>query len=107
MPDAQEESKTIVEQFWARMGTNDFHAAAELLHDDYALEWPQSGERIHGRANFAAVNEHYPAAGRWTFAVNRVIAEGNEVVTDVTVTDGVTTGRAITFSKVHEGKIVR
>jgi ketosteroid isomerase-like protein len=71
------------------------------------LEWPQSGERIRGRANFVAVNEHYPAAGRWRVTVHRLIAEGNEVVSEVTVTDGVLTARAITFSTVREGRIMR
>jgi ketosteroid isomerase-like protein len=78
-----------------------------LLHDEYVLEWPQSGERIRGRANFVAVNEHYPAAGRWRVAVRRLIAEGDEVVSEVEVTDGVLTARAITFSTVREGRIAR
>jgi limonene-1,2-epoxide hydrolase len=55
-----ENSKRVVEHFWADMQANDFKAAGGFLHDDYLLEWPQSGERIRGRANFVAVNENYP-----------------------------------------------
>ncbi len=102
-----DDSKQIVERFWATMQTNDFKAAGELLHDDYVLEWPQSGERIRGRANFVAINEHYPAAGRWVFTIHRIIAEGSEVVSEVTVTDGAIIGRVITFSTVRDGKIAR
>ena len=102
-----QDSKQIVEGFWAAMQTNDFKAAGEFLHDDYILEWPQSGERIRGRANFVAVNEHYPAHRRWEFTVHRIIAEGDEVVSDVGVTDSAITGRAITFSTLHTGKILR
>jgi limonene-1,2-epoxide hydrolase len=101
------ESKQIVTQFWEAMHTNNFRAAAELLDDSYLLEWPQSGERIRGPANFIAVNEHYPAAGRWHFTIHRLIGEGAEVVSDVSVTDGVITGRAITFSTVRDRKIVQ
>jgi ketosteroid isomerase-like protein len=101
-----EESKQIVERFWATMQTNDFKAVGELLHDDYTLEWPQSGERIRGRANFVAVNENYPAHGRWEFTIHGIIAEGNEVVSDVDVTDGIVKGRVITFSTIKEGKIL-
>jgi len=101
-----EKCKQRVEGFWAAMQTNDFKLAGELLHDDYVLEWPQSGERIRGRANFAAINEHYPAHGRWEFRINHIVAEGKQVVTDVGVTDGVITGRVITFSTVRDGKIV-
>lgn len=100
-------NRQVVKQFWAAIHDNDFHAAGELLHDEYMLDWPQSGERIQGRANFVAVNEHYPAAGPWRVTVHRLIAEGNEVVSEVTVTDGAQTGRAITFSTVREGRIVR
>ena len=39
--------------------------------------------------------------------VHRLIAEGDEVVSEVTVTDGVVTARAITFSTVREGRIAR
>ena len=106
MPANSEENKQIVERFWATMQTNDFKAAGELLHDDYTLEWPQSGERIRGRANFVTINQNYPAHGRWQFAIQRIIAEGNEVVSDVDVTDGVITARVITFSTIQEGKIV-
>ncbi|HJR78494.1 MAG TPA: nuclear transport factor 2 family protein [Anaerolineales bacterium] len=106
MTDIEQESRRIVEGFWAAMQTNDFKAAGEFLHDQYVLEWPQSGERIRGRANFVSINENYPAHGRWEFRVQRIIAEGNQVVSDVGVTDGTITGRAITFSTVRDGKIV-
>jgi ketosteroid isomerase-like protein len=101
------DSKRVVEEFWAAMQTNDFKAAGEFLHDDYVLEWPQSGERIRGRANFIAINENYPAHGRWEFTLHRILAEGDEVVSDVGVTDGVVTGKAITFSTIRDGKILR
>lgn len=100
-------ARDIVAQFWATMNSNDWRAAAELFHDDYVLEWPQTGERIIGRENFAAINAHYPAAGRWRFTVNSLIAEGDTVVTDVTVTDGAVVATAITFSTVRDGRISR
>jgi ketosteroid isomerase-like protein len=107
MPGNSETSKQIVEGFWAAMRANDFRLAGEFLHDDYVLDWPQSGERVCGRENFVAINENYPAHGRWKFEIHRIIAEGDQVVSDVEVTDGAITGRAITFSTIHEGKILR
>jgi ketosteroid isomerase-like protein len=107
MTDTPPNNKQIVEKFWAAMQSNDFKAASEFLHDDYVLEWPQSGEQIRGRENFVAVNTNYPAHGRWEFTIHRMLAEGDEVVSDVGVTDGVITGRAITFSTIQEGQIVQ
>jgi limonene-1,2-epoxide hydrolase len=106
MTNPAQNNKQVIEAFWAAMQTNDFKAAGEFLHDDYILEWPQSGEQIRGRANFVAINEHYPAHGRWEFTIHRIIAEGDEVVSDVDVTDGVITGRVITFSIIQDKKII-
>jgi len=98
-------NKQILENFWETMETNDFHAASQLLRDDYTLEWPQSGERILGRDNFAAINTNYPAEGKWHFEINHILAERDMVVTDVSVTDGKVIGRAITFSTIRDEKI--
>lgn len=97
----------LVNEFYRRMNTNDFRSAAELLSDGYVLEWPQSRELIRGRDRFVAVNEEYPAHGPWRFTVNRLVGTATEVVTDVSVTDGVQEARAITFTTVAQGEIVK
>lgn len=90
-------AKKIVLTYWQAMGSNDFFAASKYLSDDFRCEWPQSNEVIKGRDNFANLNSHYPANDSWTFQVNSIIAEENQVVTDVTISDGTRTDRAITF----------
>ena len=99
--------RAVVERFWAAMAANDFRAAAAILHDDYVPEWPQSGERVRGRDNFVAVNEHYPAAGPWRITLRRIVADQGAVATEAEVSDGVRRDRAITFSELREGRIVR
>lgn len=89
------------------MQTNDFRRAGEFLHDDYILEWPQSGERVRGRTNFILINENYPAHGSWAFTILELVAENDRVVSHVEVTDGTITARAITFSTIRDGKIWR
>jgi ketosteroid isomerase-like protein len=102
-----EECREVIGRFWTVMNTNDFPAVGRLLHDDFLLEWPQSGERIRGAANYIAMNEHYPAAGPWRFTVNRLLADGSTGVSDVTVTDGERVDRAVTFFEVRDGRICR
>lgn len=99
--------KQVLENFWAAMATNDFFKAAEWLHDDFVLEWPQSGERIRGRANFAALNTAYPSDGVWRFTIHSLIAEDDTVVNDVSVTNGTLHDRVITFSTVRDGRILK
>lgn len=100
-----ETTHRIVTKFWEAMQANDWAAAAVLFADDYVLHWPQSGERIRGAANFVAINSAYPAAGRWRFTVERLVVEGEQAVTDIVVSDGAVTARAITFTTVRDGRI--
>ena len=80
-------SKEVVKRFWSLMQSNDFASVGEVLSDDFVLEWPQSGERIRGRENYGRMNQEYPAHGVWKFTINRLLVDGDEAVTDVSVTD--------------------
>jgi ketosteroid isomerase-like protein len=95
----------IVADFWQLMMSNDFRRVGAVLADDFVLEWPQSKERIRGRDNFAAINEQYPAHGRWTFTINKLVGDDCEAVSDVSVTDGVLEARAVSFFTVEAGLI--
>ncbi len=97
----------LVAAFWKRMHSNEFRSVGELLSDDFVLDWPQSQERIRGRDNFAAMNEEYPARGRWQFTVNTIVGNDDEAVSDVSVTDGVRSDRVISFFAVDGGKIIK
>jgi ketosteroid isomerase-like protein len=97
----------IIQEFWRLMATNDFGSVSGVLSDDFVLEWSQSKERIRGAHNFARMNAEYPAAGAWRFTINRLVAVEGEGVTDVTVTDGVRTDRAISFFTVERGRITK
>jgi ketosteroid isomerase-like protein len=97
--------EAIIRQFWTLMASNDFHATAAVLADDFTLEWPQSGERIRGAHKFAEMNAQYPAHGRWTFRIDALIADQTHAVSEVAVSDGVVHARAISFFTVNGGKI--
>lgn len=97
----------VVREFWRLMGANDFNAVGDVLANDFVLEWPQTRERIRGPERFAQMNSEYPAHGRWSFTINRFVSDQSQVVSDVTVTDGVQTARAISFFEVSGGKIAR
>jgi ketosteroid isomerase-like protein len=97
----------VVHEFWRLMATNDFHAVGSVLATDFVLEWPQTKERIRGAERFARMNQEYPANGRWQFSINRIIGGEAEAVSDVTVSDGARTDRAISFFTVARGKVTR
>jgi ketosteroid isomerase-like protein len=97
----------IVHLYWHLMESNDFESVRTVLAESFVLEWPQSGERIRGGANFARMNREYPAKGPWRFSINRLFGSGEQVVSDVNVTDGAMQARALSFFEVSEGKITR
>jgi hypothetical protein len=89
------------------MATNDFHSVAAVLAPEFVVEWPQSKERIRGAERFARMNHAYPAHGPWRFMLNRLVGSKSEAVSDVTVTDGLQTARAISFFSIAKGKVTR
>ncbi|NRF25673.1 nuclear transport factor 2 family protein [Vibrio coralliilyticus] len=100
-------AKEIVNAFWQAMQSNDFYKASEWLSEDFECVWPQSSEKIVGRDNFAALNTNYPSHGIWTFEIHSIVCEGEKVVTDVSITDGTQSARAITFHTVVNGLIAK
>lgn len=98
----------VVSEYWRLMATNDFAAVSAVLAPEFVLEWPQSRERIRGPANYARMNLEYPSQSRdWRFQIHRLIADGDQVTTLVSVTDGQQGGDAISFFTVVDGKITR
>jgi ketosteroid isomerase-like protein len=101
--------RQVVETLWQAFNALDFEAAAAVLHEDFICEWPQSQERIRGKANFIAVNQAYP--GQWTIRILKAVACGQEVVTEVEVDlikpDGAQQlDRAVSFFTLRDGKII-
>jgi ketosteroid isomerase-like protein len=97
----------VVRRFWDLMASNDFRSVGAVLAEDFILEWPQSNERIRGAERFALMNEEYPAHGRWSFTINRLVGGEGEAVSEVSITDGTQSARAISFFTVAHGKIKR
>lgn len=97
----------VVREFWRLMATNEFTAVGTILAPEFVLEWPQSNERIRGAERFARMNIEYPSHGPWQFTVHRLFGTETEAVSEVTVTDGVQTAKALSFFTVSHGKITR
>jgi ketosteroid isomerase-like protein len=53
-------NREVVERFVEAMNQEDLDRAEQYLAEDVVEDYPQSGERIRGRANRRAVVENYP-----------------------------------------------
>jgi ketosteroid isomerase-like protein len=56
----ERDTHATIERFWRAHELGDPDALAAELHDDVVVFWPQSGERILGKANLDAINRHMP-----------------------------------------------
>lgn len=100
-------AESVVREFWRLMATNDFPSIASVLAPEFVMDWPQSGERIRGPDRFCRMNAEYPTTSRWRFRINRLVACGESVVTQVSLTDGRQSAEPVSFFTVHAGKITR
>jgi ketosteroid isomerase-like protein len=99
-------SVRVIEALWNRIQARDWAGVEELVAPDVVVEWPVSAERIVGRDNFVAVQREYPEG--WTIHVVRIVAQGDEVVSEVEVPH-VELGMfaAASFWTVRDGRVVR
>lgn len=101
-------SRELVREFWAAMQANDWHKAATYLTPNCVIDWPCSGEQIVGRSDFVSIQARYQTnTGRWSFDVHRLVADGDVVVSEITVTDGEQSPRLVAFSELEAGHIAR
>jgi hypothetical protein len=70
---------------WTASARGDLEAEHDIYQEDAICDYPQSGERIHGRGNLQALRGHHPAkpAG---FAVLRLLGRGSLWVTEYIIT---------------------
>ena len=97
----------VARDFWARMASNDFASVAAVLAPGFAVEWPQTRERIRGAERFVRMNVEYPAQGPWRFTIHRLFGDEREAVSDVSITDGAFQARAVSFFEVADGLVQR
>jgi hypothetical protein len=97
----------VAGQLWKAVEAGDWSRAAELMHDDFVQEWPQSGERIVGKENALAINRNFPGGvPKMTF--RRVQTADDLVVLQVELTyaDG-SVYQAVSVMEMRDGMVAR
>ena len=83
----------------------------EMASEDMIQEWPQSGERIRGRDNIIAVNEHYEGAtgSAPKMTLRRIVRPGQAWVAEGTIDygDGTPVSLVAILETDADGKITR
>ncbi|MFD9517387.1 nuclear transport factor 2 family protein [Streptomyces sp. NBC_01310] len=96
----------VVARLWERIEARDWDGVAALIAEDAVIEWPVSGERIVGRANFIAVNSDDAYADERSVELLRILADGDLVVTEVEIPQDHVVYRAVSLWTVVGGEVV-
>jgi hypothetical protein len=97
--------RLALRRHWAASDANDFTAEHEIYRADAVLEYPQSGERIRGRANIQASREAQPNAKR--FAVRRMVGGGDLWVSELVLTYDGQPFYTVSIMEFEGGQVVR
>lgn len=76
----EETIREALNAHWQASAAGDLDAEHDIYDDDAICDYPQSGERIVGRANLQALRGHHPDKPSG-FDVRRIQGEGNLWVT--------------------------
>ena len=80
----EREIREALDRHWAASDAGDFQTEHSIYRDDAVLEYPQSRERIRGRANIQLTRSRQPSKKRFT--VRRIIGAGELWVTEFILT---------------------
>ena len=78
------ERRAALDRHWAASDASDFETEHSIYREDAVLEYPQSGERIRGRANIQITRSRQPSKKRFT--VHRILGAGDLWVTEFILT---------------------
>ena len=76
--------RAALDQHWAASDANDFEGEHRIYLDEAVLEYPQSGERTHGRGNIQ--NQRASQPNKKRFSIRRIIGGGDLWVTEFILT---------------------
>lgn len=100
-----QEIRAALDQHWAASAAGDQDTEHEIYHDDVVVDYPQSGERIHGRHNLQALRSHHPA--RLDFTIRRIIGSGDLWITEYVLFYDGKPAPTVSVMEFRDGKVAR
>jgi hypothetical protein len=97
------ETRAVIERHWAASDANDFETEHEIYRDDAVLDYPQSGERIHGRRNIQESRTVQPSKKR--FLVRQILGNGDLWITELVLTYDGLPSYTVSIMQFKDGKV--
>jgi SnoaL-like domain len=97
--------RVALRRHWAASDANDFATEHQIYRADAVLEYPQSGERIRGRANIEASRAAQPNTKRFT--VRRMLGGGDLWISELVLTYDGQPFYTVSIMEFEGGEVVR
>jgi ketosteroid isomerase-like protein len=101
---SSEDLRKALDSHWQASAAGDADAEHDIYHDDVVCEYPQSGERILGRANLQALRTHHPGKPSG-FHVRRITGSGEIWVTEYTINYQGRSAFTVSIMEFRNGKV--
>lgn len=99
------EIREALERHWVASDASDFEGEHEIYREDAVLEYPQSGERIHGRQKIRLSRTAQP--NRKRFTVRRISGVGDLWVTEYVINYDGRPSYTVSIMEFIEGHVSR
>jgi hypothetical protein len=97
--------RAALDRHWAASDADDFEVEHDIYREDAVLDYPQSGERIHGRRNIQSSRTAQPNQKR--FAIRRIIGAGSLWITEYVLTYDGRPSYTVSIMEFVDGKVAR
>jgi hypothetical protein len=95
--------RAALDRHWAASDANEQDLEHEIYQEDAVLDYPQSGQRIAGRANIQASRAAQP--NRKRFTVRRIIGAGDLWVTEYVLTYDGRPSHTVSIMELRDGRV--
>ena len=102
---SDDDVRAALQRHWDASDANDFTTEHQIYRADAVLEYPQSGERIRGRANIQASRTAQPNLKR--FNVRRMLGSGDLWVSELVMTYDGKPSYVVSIMEFEGGEVVR
>jgi hypothetical protein len=97
--------RAALEQHWTASDAGDFEAEHRIYADRAVLDYPQSGERIRGRASIRAARKAQPDRKRFT--VRRITGTAGLWISELVLSYDERPFHVVSIMEFENGRVVR
>src|SRR5262249_24830852 len=98
-------NRAVLDQHWAASASGDLEAEHQIYDENVLCEYPQSGEKIHGRRNLKALRGHHPGKPSG-FMIRRIEGMNDLWVTEYIINYEKSVVQTVSIMEFQNGRVI-